>query len=110
MTFTAAESDSLVPLRWSVALLHARAAACGRAEAGERLDDALAAIGAPADLPKPPLILDDKFPAELFHAAMARLERAAGTPEADRNALIDCWSALRAAGAAWQRPGKRAVS
>jgi hypothetical protein len=110
MTLTAAESDPLVPLRWSVALLHARAAACNRAAAGERLDDALAAIGVPAHLPKPPLVLDDQFPAALFHAAMARLERAAGTPGADRDALIDCWSALRAAGAAWQQPGKRAVS
>jgi hypothetical protein len=106
MTFAAAESDALVPLRRSVALLHAHATGCGRDAAAERLDDALAAIGAPVHLPTPPLPPDDQFPAELFHAAMAGLERAAGTPAADRDALIDCWSALRAAGAAWRRPSQ----
>jgi hypothetical protein len=110
MRLTATESDPLVPLRWSVALLHARPAACNRAAAGERLEDALAAIGAPAHLPKPPLVLDDRFPAELFHAAMARLERAAGTPGADRDALIDCWLALRAAGAAWPQPSEEGAA
>jgi hypothetical protein len=104
MMSPAAESDPLAPLRQSVALLHTHAAARGPASAAERLDDALAAIGAPAQMPPPPLALDDRFPAELFHEAMACIEQAAGTPGADRDALIDCWSALRAADAAWHRP------
>ena len=110
MRFAAAESDSLGPLRQSVTMLHARAAACGRMTAAERLDEAMVAIGGPADVPKPPLTLDDRFPAELFHAAMARLERAAGTPAADRDALIDCWSALRAAQAAWSQASEEGAA
>ena len=104
MRFTAAEPDPLAPLRQSVTVLYATAAGCGRSAAADRLDDALAAIGAPAVVPKPPLALDDQFPVELFHASMARLERAAGSPATDRDALIDCWSALRAAQAAWHQP------
>jgi hypothetical protein len=110
MTFAAEESDPLAPLRGSVALLFAEAAACGRSTAAERLDDALAAIGAPAQVPKLPLTLDDQFPAELFDSAMARLERAAGTRATDRDALIDCWSAVRAARDAWHQPSEEGAA
>jgi hypothetical protein len=37
---------------------------------------------------------------------MEHLERAAASPATDRNALIDCWSAIRAAQAAWRLPSQ----
>jgi hypothetical protein len=107
MTFTLAGLDPLDPLRRSMALLYAQAGAVGRDEAVERLDDALAAIGAPVFVPRPPLILDDQFPAQLFHTAIARLERAAGAKAADPNSLMDCWAAQQAARTAWQLPPSR---
>jgi hypothetical protein len=104
MTFMPPQPDVLIPLRRSVSLLYAQAAAVGRDDAADRLDDALAAIGAPVFLPRPPLVLDDQFPAQLFHSATASLERAAGSKAVDTASLIECWGALRAARTLWQRP------
>jgi hypothetical protein len=95
------EPKHLAQLRRSLALLHAQATAGGCDEAADRLDEALAAIGAPVSAP-PPIRRDHQFPAPLFHDAIARLEQAAGTRLADRDSLLDCWLALRAARAAWQ--------
>ena len=103
MAFIPERPDVLIPLRRSVSLLSALAAALGRDDAADRLDDALAAIGGPVFVPRSPLVLDDQFPAQLFHAAMASLERAAGSTTTDRDSLIDCWHALRAARADWQK-------
>jgi hypothetical protein len=109
MAFTPESPDVLIPLRRSVSLLAAQAAAAGRDDAVERLDDALAAIGGPVFVPRSPRALDDQFPAQLFQVAMASLEQAAGSRTTDRDSLIDCWQALRAAQADWQkaRDGQR---
>jgi hypothetical protein len=67
MTLTMAGPGSLVPLSGSVAVPYARA------EAVDRLGEALDAVGGPVFVPRPRMVLDDQFPAQLFHLAVDRL-------------------------------------
>jgi hypothetical protein len=94
MTLMLAGLDPLDPLKRSVAVLYAQGEDAGRDEATGRLDDRLAAIGAPVVVPRPPLILDDQFPAQLFHTAPGRLERLPAPKAADPDSRI-AWQAAR---------------
>jgi hypothetical protein len=45
-----------------------------------------------------PVVAD---PTQLFNQAAASLERVAGSSDLDRDDLLDCWLALRAARRSW---------
>lgn len=96
MTFTSAGPDSLEPIRSSVALTYAPA------EAANQLEDALGAIGGPAIVPRPLLILDDQFPAQLFHTAIDRLASAAVAKPTLSNRAIGSPSTRLATGTDWR--------
>jgi hypothetical protein len=101
MTLTLTGLDSLDPLRGSVAVPYAQA------EAADRLGDALDAVGGPVFVPRPPLILDDQFPAQLFHIAIDRLAPVAGAKPAGFNRASGSPAPGQTTRMAWRLPPSR---